>query len=347
MRIRAAVLERLGAPLCIHSLDVGPLATGQVQVRVLFSGVCRSQLMEVQGKRGADPWLPHLLGHEGSGIVEATGPGVTKVRPGDAVILTWIKGEGLDAPGGDFVRAGQRINAGPVTTFSTHTVVSENRLVLKPPGLDFDIAVLFGCALPTGGGMVINELALKPTHKVVVLGLGGVGLSALLALLACGVERPVVIDSEPAKLATAAGWGAIPVSANSPDVQREVFDRFPGGADVCIEAAGSARTIEMGFSLIRKAGGQLLFASHPPEGETISLRPHDLISGKRIAGSWGGGVKPDRDVLRLHRLLGAGPVPLQSLLTRRYPLDEVNQALSDLDAGRVFRPLLDMGHARA
>ena len=187
MLVRAAVLERPGERLAIHSLDVGPPLAGQVLVKVLFSGVCRSQLMEVQGKRGTDPWLPHLLGHEGSGIVEAIGAGVSKVRPGDAVILTWIKGEGLDAPGGFFQRNGERINAGPVTTFSDYTVVSENRLVHKPPGLDFDLAVLFGCALPTGGGMVMNELDVGPGSTAIVLGLGGVGLSALMTLRAVQV----------------------------------------------------------------------------------------------------------------------------------------------------------------
>lgn len=344
MIIRAAVLEHLGSPLVVQSLELAPPGHGQVLVRVLCSGVCRSQLMEVQGKRGADPWLPHLLGHEGAGIVEAIGAGVTKVRPGDPVILTWIKGEGLDAPGGLVHRNGERINAGPVTTFSDYTVVSENRLVTKPPGLGFDVAVLFGCALPTGGGMVINELDVRPENTVVVLGLGGVGLSALMALLALGVERPVAIDSSPAKLEMAGRWGAIPVPADHPQLQREVFGHMPGGADFCIEAGGSVSTIELGFSLIRKGGGQLLFASHPPEGQTISLRPHELISGKRIAGSWGGAVHPDRDVPRLHRLLETGRMPLESLLTHRYTLDRVNEALSDLEGGRVFRPLLDMGH---
>ncbi|MFM7275137.1 MAG: alcohol dehydrogenase catalytic domain-containing protein [Gammaproteobacteria bacterium] len=343
MLARAAVLERLGERLAIHSLDLGPPSAGQVLVKVLFSGVCRSQLMEVQGKRGTDPWLPHLLGHEGSGIVEAIGAGVSKVRPGDAVILTWIKGEGLDAPGGFFQRNGERINAGAVTTFSDYTVVSENRLVHKPPGLGFDLAVLFGCALPTGGGMVMNELDVRPGSTAIVLGLGGVGLSALMTLRALGVERPIAIDSSPAKLELASSWGAIPVPGDHPELQREVFRHIPGGADFCIEAGGSVNTIELGFSLIRKGGGQLLFASHPPEGQMICLHPHELISGKRIAGSWGGAVRPDRDVPRLHQLLQSSG-PLESLLTQRYTLDQVNDALSDLEAGRVFRPLLDMGH---
>jgi len=172
MQITAAVLEKLGEPLQIRSLQTTDLQPGQVLVKVLFSGVCRSQLMEVSGGRGADRWLPHLLGHEGSGVVEAVGADVTKVKPGDAVILTWIKGNGLDAPGAIYRDGDRQINSGPVTTFSDYTVVAENRLVLKPVDLPFDIAVLFGCALPTGAGMALNELDIKPDSSVVVIGLG-------------------------------------------------------------------------------------------------------------------------------------------------------------------------------
>ena len=154
---RAAVLEKLGQPLVIKNIELPPLLPGQILVKVLFSGVCRSQLMEVRGKRGNDPWLPHLLGHEGSGIVLAIGKDVTKVKIDDEVILGWIKGEGLDAPGAKYRCGKQIINSGGVTTFCNYTIVSENRLVKKPIGLEFDTAVLFGCALPTGAGMVLNE----------------------------------------------------------------------------------------------------------------------------------------------------------------------------------------------
>ncbi|HVK99912.1 MAG TPA: hypothetical protein VM553_08870, partial [Dongiaceae bacterium] len=117
-----------------------------------------------------------------------------------------------------------------------------------------------------------------------------------------------------------------------------------GGADYCIEAGGRIATIEQGFALIRKGGGKLLFASHPPEGELIRLRPHDLISGKQIAGSWGGRVQPDKDIPRFHALFSKAAVPLASLLTKRYSLEEINQALQDLESGQVFRPLIVMNH---
>jgi S-(hydroxymethyl)glutathione dehydrogenase/alcohol dehydrogenase len=341
----AAVLEKLSSPLVIKNVAVPVLLKGQVLVKVLYSGVCRSQLMEVRGGRGVDPWLPHLLGHEGSGIVLEVGPGVTKVKPGDAVILGWVKGEGLDAPGAKYECDGQTINSGRVTTFCNYTVVSESRLVIKPSDLSFDTAVLFGCALPTGAGMVLNEVNPGVDQSVVVLGLGGIGLAALMGLKALGVKTIIAVDISDEKLAFAVQLGATHAFNSSHSKFRHVMqDLSPGGVDFCVESGGLVSTIELGFALIRKNGGKLLFASHPPEGQLIQLAPHELISGKQIAGSWGGGTQPDRDIPRMHTLFDKANIPLEALLTKRYTLDQINEALDDLEAGRVFRPLIVMQH---
>ncbi len=203
----AAVLETLGT-LVIKDVELLELLTGQVLVKVLFRGVCRSQLMEVHGARGDDPWLPHLLGHEGSGIVVAVGDGVNKVKSDDEVILGWGKGEGLDAPGAKYMHGDQIINAGRVTTFSNYTIISESRVVKNPAGLSFDTAILFGCTLPTGAGMVLNELKPSSDSSVVVLGLGGIGLSALVALKAIGVKMIIAVDVSEGKLELAKQFGA-------------------------------------------------------------------------------------------------------------------------------------------
>lgn len=345
--LRAAVLERTGQPLGIRRLEVPPLQPGQVLVKILFSGVCRSQLMEARGRRGNDPWLPHMLGHEGSGTVVAIGDGVTKVTPGDEVILGWIKGDGIDAPGAIYrdITDGTTVNAGRVTTFSNYAIVAESRVTPKPPDLPHDAAVLYGCALPTGAGMVLNELRPGPDEKVVVLGLGGIGIAALIALIALGVRNVIAADAVPEKRELALRLGAAhALDPASENFTEQITTLTGGGADACIESAGSARTIELGFALIRKAGGRLLFASHPPEGELIQLTPHDLICGKRIAGSWGGGCQPDHDIPRLATLAKSAAIPMEHLLGRHYRLEEVNEALADLEAGRVWRPLLVMEH---
>ena len=345
-KINAAVLYQTGEPLQIKSLDVPALKFGQVLVKIFFSGVCRSQLMEVRGGRGDDPWLPHLLGHEGSGIVIGVGEGVTKVEPGDEVILGWIKGDGHNVPGAKYLCDGDVINSGGVTTFSNYSIVSENRVVIKPKKLPLDEAMLFGCALPTGAGMVINEIRPAVDSSVVVLGLGGIGLAALMALRAQGVKTLIAVDVSEEKLAKARELGASQtLNALNEDIVDAIHTITSGGADYCVESAGLVSTIEQGFSLVRTGGGKLLFASHPPEGEKICLAPHELISGKQIAGSWGGAVHPDRDIPHLFDLLRSAKTPFNLLLTKRYSLDQINDALDDLEAGRVFRPLIVMGHA--
>ena len=342
---KAAILEELGAPLAIKEIELPELTKGQVLVKILFSGVCRSQLMEVRGKRGADPWLPHLLGHEGSGVVVAIGEGVTKVAIGDDVILGWLKGDGLDAPGAKYKIGDEVINSGRVTTFASFTVVSESRLVKKPEHLTFDEAVLFGCALPTGAGMVLNQLKPSADSSVAVIGLGGIGISALLALRALNIRQIIAIDISDDKLDFAKRLGANYVFHSlDKGLYESIMSLTNGGVDFCIESGGQVSTIELGFSLIRKGGGELIFASHPGHGEKISLDPHELISGKKILGSWGGGSNPDNDIPRICSLFANSNFLLSDLITKRYKLEQINEALYDLEHGKVFRPLIVMDH---
>ena len=344
--MKAAVLCELNRPLAVEpDIGIPPLKPGQVLVRVAYSGVCHSQLMEVRGKRGADPYLPHLLGHEGSGYVEDTGPGVSKVQRGDRVILGWIKGRGMEAGGTVYSRGERRINAGGVTTFNEHAVVSENRCVLVPAGVPMDIAVLFGCAIPTGAGIVTNTLCPAPGSSVAVFGLGGVGLSALMATGLYDCAAVIAVDVEDDKLALARDFGAsATINARRQDPVAAIYELTGGrGVDCSIEAAGTTASIEQAFRAVRKGGGRCIFASHPPQGESIRLDPYDLICGKRIEGSWGGGCDPDRDVPRFAEMYRQGRLPLERLITRRYTLDQINEALDDLEGRRTGRPLIVIG----
>ena len=341
--MKAAVLFECGKLLrIVDGIDVPVPQRGQVHVRLAYSGVCHSQLMEVRGGRGPDRWLPHLLGHEGSGVVMAVGEAVTKVAPGDRVVLGWIKGEGLDAPGPRYRQAEMGFNAGSVTTFNTEAVVAENRCVRVPDGVPLDIAVLFGCAVPTGAGMVFNEALAGPKTRAAVFGLGGIGMIALMALQAAGCVDLIAVDIEPAKLAAARALGvAHVIDARREDPVAAIRLLSDGlGVDCAIDAAGRTQTIEQAFESVRKFGGRCIFASHPASGERISLDPHDLISGKVVQGSWGGGTKPDRDVPRFAALYREGLLPLASLIGKRYALEDINTALDDLASGRAARPLI-------
>lgn len=342
--VKAAVLFELNKPLKIIELDLPELLTGQVLIKVFYSGVCRSQLMEARGLRGEDQWLPHLLGHEGSGEVISVGDGVTKVKKGDLVVLGWIKGEGLEAPGAKYAAGNQTINSGRVTTFSNYTIVSENRLVHLPEGIPLDIAVLFGCALPTGAGIVFNELKPAENESVAVIGLGGIGLSALMAIVESKPKVLIAIDVSEEKLEMARLFGATHiVNSQHQNVKDEVKAITGSGVDACIESGGKIETIELGFSIIKNSG-RVYFASHPAAGQFIKLDPFELISGKRIFGSWGGGCNPDIDVPRLAKSYHLGHFPLEKLIGKRYDLEQINEALDDLENGRVFRPLIKMTH---
>lgn len=295
--------------------------------------------MEVNGGRGHDKWLPHLLGHEGSGVVVEVGEGVSKFRVGDHVIATWLKSSGIDAVGAIYEYNGNEINSGKVTTFSNYSVISENRLIHKPSNLEFDTAVLFGCALPTGSGMVVNQLKLRRESKVLVVGLGGVGLAALAALIALKIDNIVVIEKSKSKILFAKSLG----------IQRAYsYDEFNCDEcdfDYCFESAGSVSSIEFAFALVKKGGGKLIFASHPPYGERLKIDPHELISGKKIYGTWGGdGINPDSDTLRLNEIFKRSRFDLNSILSKPYKLEEINTALDDLKEGKVMRPLIVMEH---
>jgi S-(hydroxymethyl)glutathione dehydrogenase/alcohol dehydrogenase len=342
MKATAAVLYRPGEGLILKSdIDVPELKPGQVLVKLAYSGVCHSQVMEVRGHRGPDAYLPHMLGHEGSGVVASVGAGVAKVKVGDKVIVGWIKGSGADVPNTEYALDGVRINAGAITTFSDYAVISENRCIPLPDGVPMEIAPLFGCAVLTGIGIVDYELDPPPGSTIAVFGLGGIGASALMACTLRDPSRLVAIDVAPEKLQLAREIGATDtIDASRTDPVAALRELTEGrGVDFAVEAAGRVGTIEQAFESIRR-GGLCVFASHPPAGEKIGIDPYELIAGKNIRGSWGGGCKPDIDVPRLAEAYRAGRLPLELMINRIYSLNEINEAIDDLEQRRAMRPLI-------
>ncbi|MER2492205.1 zinc-binding dehydrogenase [Catenovulum sediminis] len=339
---RSAVLVSINRKLVItDGIRVPELKKGQIITRNLFSGLCHSQLMEVRGKRGEDKYLPHMLGHEGVGVVERVGEGVTKVKVGDKVVLGWIKGDGIDAGGTVYDSPMGKINAGAVTTFSTHSVVSENRVVKLPDNFNTKAAVLLGCALPTGAGIVLNQLQPKPNSTVLVYGLGGIGLSALLALHHFENIKIIVVDIEQSKLDLAKEFGADECYLASENSIQQLKQNHANDIDYAVEAAGSAHSIEQAFELVRR-GGKCIFASHPPHEEKITIDPFELICGKQIEGSWGGGSQPDKDIPILADIISKYNLPVLKMLSNEYRLEDINQALDDLESRKIVRALIRM-----
>jgi S-(hydroxymethyl)glutathione dehydrogenase/alcohol dehydrogenase len=339
----AAVLHEIGAPLRLEAVAPPALGDGQVLVAVEWAALCHTQLNEIRGLKGPDRYLPHTLGHEGAGTVAAVGPGVTKVRPGDRVVLTWIRGDGLE--GGPAVYRGENgaVNSGPVSTFLRHAVVSENRLVPVAGDLPLREAALLGCAVPTGYGMVRNDAGLAPGGTVAVFGVGGVGQAAIVGAAAVEASVIVAVDIEAGKLARARRLGATHgINAAEEDVP-EAVSKLTGarGLDAAVEASGAPAAMEAAFAVVRP-GGIAVIAGNAPRDARIRIDPTSLIQGKRLVGSWGGGSHPDTDAPRYHALYREGRLPLADMITHEYPLDAINDAFATLAKGKAGRVLINM-----
>ena len=343
--MKAAVLYKTGEPLIVEdNIQIPFLKPGQVLVRIAYSGICRSQLMEARGHRGPDPYLPHLLGHEGAGEVVDLSPDVKKVVKGDHVVLTWIKGKGANSQGAVYQKGDVKINSGGVTTFSNYTVVSENRCVSIPKAVPLDVATLLGCAMPTGAGIVMNSIRPKKDNSVAVFGTGGIGLSAIMATKLFECSTIIAVDIEESKLEKARELGAthtININKENP-VEKIKLITDGKGVDYAVEAAGRAASIEQAFLSVRNNGGLCIFASHPASHERIQLDPFDLIQGKQIQGSWGGESEPDRDIPILANYYLEGKLPLEKLISHRYKLEDINQALNNLEEHKIARAILEM-----
>jgi S-(hydroxymethyl)glutathione dehydrogenase / alcohol dehydrogenase len=343
MKTPAAVLVELKKPLELVDLELPPLKAGQVLVEIAYSGVCHTQVLEARGHRGEDKFLPHCLGHEGSGTVCEVGAGVTKVKPGDRAILSWIKGSGADIPGTVYGWNGRNVNSGAITTFSKYSVISENRLTVLPQDFSMRSAVLLGCAIPTGVGTVFNTTQPRPGQSLVVFGAGGVGLCAIAGAAISGCVPVIAVDILPEKLELARMMGATHV-VNSKETSAvdEILRICPGGADFAIEVTGWPAVMQQAVLAVRNQGGVAVVIGNARFGEKLEIDPKQFNLGKQMRGTWGGDNWPDRDYPRYCKLMAAKRINVEPLLSRSYKLTEINQALDDLEQGKAARPLIDM-----
>jgi S-(hydroxymethyl)glutathione dehydrogenase/alcohol dehydrogenase len=341
MKTPAAILVETGKPLVIDDLEIPTLQPGQVLVEITYSGVCHTQVLECRGYRGEDKFLPHCLGHEGSGVVREIGPGVTKVKPGDHAILSWIKGSGANVPGTVYAWGNRNVNAGAITTFSPYAVLSENRLTVIPESFPMKEAALLGCALPTGMGSVLNTGEAKPGQSAVIFGTGGVGLSAIAGMVIAGCTPILAVDVVPERLELAHRVGATHiVNAANTDPVQEIMKICPGGVDLAVEASGRPAVMRQALAAVRSQGGIAVIVGNAREGETLAVDPKQLNQGKQLRGTWGGDNWPDRDYPRYCKLLQCGRIDLTPVMAEPVPLEQVNEAVEMLERGMVGRPLI-------
>jgi S-(hydroxymethyl)glutathione dehydrogenase/alcohol dehydrogenase len=344
VQTEAAVLTALGQPLELWNLEIPELKSGQILVDVAYSGLCHTQLLEASGAKGPDRFLPHTIGHEGSGVVASVGPDVKKVKTGDRVVLSWIAGSGAVVGSTIYQSPAGRVNSGAISTFIRQAVTCESRVTKIPDEMPLKEAALLGCAVPTGAGIVMNTASLAAGATIAIFGAGGIGLSALLGAVIRQSSMIIVVDVSAAKLAQAQAMGATHlVDATKVDVLSSIREMTSGrGVDCAVEAAGKRQTMEAAFQSVRDAGGLCVLAGNLPQGEMISIDPMNLIKGKRIVGTWGGESLPDRDIPLFVDMYRAGRLQLASLIAQEYPLNGINQAFADLRSGLNGRALISM-----
>ena len=371
---RAAVLTATGAarpyadsrPLSIQTVELAPPGPGEVLVAVKAAGLCHSDLSVINGDRPRP--LPMALGHEAAGVVEALGPsvggeGVTDLMVGDHVAMVFMPSCGhcspcaegrpaLCEPGaaangkGELLGGGRRIflEGAPVhhhlgcSAFADRAVVSRRSLVKIDPELSFEEAALFGCAVLTGVGAVVNTAGVRAGQSVVVVGLGGVGLASVLGALACGASPVIAVDLNPDKLALAASLGAVQtVNAADPDAVDQVRALTNGGADVAVEMAGSVRALEAAWKMTRR-GGLTVTAGLPPPDAALPVNVVSLVGEERtLKGSYIGTCVPGRDIPRYVALYRQGRLPVDRLMSGVIALDDINAGFDRLHAGEVAR----------
>lgn len=340
MKTAAAILIEQRKPLLIDEVDVPALGFGQVLVEVKVSRICGSQLGEIDGVKGADKYLPHLLGHEGGGIVREVGPEVTHVKPGDHVVLHWRPGAGLQGAGAKYRLGSRTVNAGNITTFQNLTVVSENRVTRIPNDVDFEVAALLADTLTTGFGAVTRDAKVQLGDSVVVIGVGGIGLGVTLGAHLAGAHPVIAVDLQPSKLAKAREYGAThTIDARSENVIETVQRLLGGPADVAFDVTGQPAVIEQAWR-VTGPKGRVVLVGVMPHDRTFSFNTLPLHFGKVLTGSEGGGSQPHTDIPRLLRMIAGGRFDPRGMVSHRCSLENINDAIATMRAGESLHTMI-------
>jgi len=341
MKARVAILERLHAPLVIDEVEGPALGYGQVLVKMRASRICGSQIGEIDGVKGPDRFLPHLLGHEGSADVMEAGEGVTAVRPGDRVCLHWRPGAGIQSQPPKYRRRGQTVNAGWIATFAEYAIVSENRMTPVPKDLDDDTVCLLADTITTGFGIIDKDARLRIGESLLLVGCGGIGMGVLLGAKLAGAHPIVAVDLHARKLDKARELGAtFCIHAGSGDWEARARELLEGGADVAIDGTGNPKVIETLYRLTRPRVGRAVLYGVMPADQRVSLHTLPLHFGQVLTGSEGGQSQPDRDIPRYVRMLRDGRFRAESFVSHRGRLEELNALICKMRAGEVLHALL-------
>ena len=335
--MKAAVLEKLNYPLAIREVFPTELLPGQVYVKVLASGLCGAQLHEIRGHRGNEKFLPHLMGHEGCGIVKEEGPGVTTVKEGDKVVMHWRPGSGIESEFPKYHLGEKIISSGKCTTLSEFSIVSENRLTKVPHDTPTVLAAMLGCSLTSALGIIDNECNLKFGESVAIIGCGGVGLNLIQA----------------AKMKSAYPVYGVDINDKMFDLTHQIgvdiftcdLEFIPEKVDVILDTTGVPEVISKAFDKLAPSG-RLIMVGQPAPGTDLNIfNPLSMFDGqgKSIRASQGGGTKPDEDIPRYIKLANREMLDFNTLHTDTFALDNINDAFDLLKTGNAGRIIIKIG----
>ena len=357
--MKAAVCYEFGKPLVIEELELDPPLAGEIKVKLAACAICHSDIHYMEGAWGGK--LPAVYGHEAAGVVEETGPGVTRAKVGDHVVVTLLRSCGscyycaqgapnmcetsfpLDRPGRLHAPDGRPVLQGLRTgAFAEYLVVDQSQVVTLPRDVPLDSASLFACGVITGLGAVVNTAQVPAGSRVAVIGTGGVGLNSVQGAALSGAEQIIAIDLSDDKLAAARRFGAThTINPKSEDAGAAVRALTEGrGADYVFVTVGAKAAVEQGLGLIRRAG-TLVIVGMPAAGvktefETLDFADH----GQRILGSKMGSTRLQVDLPKLVAFYQQGRLKLDELISGRYPLDEINEAVASVNRGEALRNVI-------
>ena len=367
MKVRAAVAWEPGRPLEIEQIDLEGPKAGECLVRLKATGVCHTDAYTLSGK---DPegLFPCVLGHEGAGIVEEVGPGVRSLAAGDHVVPLYTpecreckfclsgrtnlcgairatQGQGLMPDGSSRLSQGGRMihHYMGTSTFAEYAVVPEIALAKVRADAPFDKICLLGCGVTTGIGAVLNTAKVEPGSSVAVFGLGGIGLSVIQGAVMAGAERIIGVDTNPRKFPLAEQFGATEClnPGDVDDVVQELIDRTDGGVDYSFECIGNVEVMGQALQCTHKGWGESIIIGVAGGGEEIHARPFLLVTGRSWRGTAFGGTRGRTEVPRLVDRYMSGHVKLDEMVSRKFPLEDINDAFDALHAGEVIRSVID------
>jgi S-(hydroxymethyl)glutathione dehydrogenase/alcohol dehydrogenase len=343
LKTRAAILVEQRQPLVFDEVEVPKPGFGQVLVQILATRICGSQIGEIDGVKGPDRWLPHLLGHEAAATVLEIGPEVRHAKPGDRVVCHWRPGRGIEARGALYDWNGRTVNAGCITTFQQYALLSENRVTVVPPDTDPEVCCLLADTLTTGFGVINNDAAVRLGESVVVIGCGGIGLGTVLGAHLSGAHPVIAVDLRDPKLAKAREFGATHTvnsgSEDFPAAVRKILGGQP--ADVVIDGTGLPAVLEQAFALAGPKG-RCIGVGVMAHDRKLSLNTLALHHGKILTGSEGGGSRPAEDIPRYLRMMAAGRFDPRGMISHRVRLEDINDTIARMRSGEVIHAIVHL-----